>query len=143
MRKWVGVNEMFGLFKKHKQENVDGAQTENEQTESAAGIADGAQADGALGGGAQENDNLGDGTAMNNGAEGETVGETAEGETVGTVEKIKLSDVNGLKAEMRFDEEIERLKNDKQFLMECYRYVKAHADELKALLGVDDIKLDE
>ena len=61
----------------------------------------------------------------------------------GVVEKINIEDVKGLKAEMQFEDKINQITNDQQLLINCYRYIKAHADELKEMLGVDEIKFED
>lgn len=64
-------------------------------------------------------------------------------ENSGSVEKINLSEIRGLKAEMEFDEEIEKVKNDKQTGVMAYRYLKSHQEELKKVFKNNNITFDE
>lgn len=120
---------MFDFLKKKKKENLD---NQNEvQTDSQV----------------KQSDVQPQSTGYDDGENNfESNGENSQtGETLpaGTIEKVNISDVNSMKVEMQFDEEIEKIINNKQYLMECYRYLKDHADELKKLLEVDEIKFDE
>lgn len=119
--------KMFDFLKKKQRESAEGlddAQTDGEAPEAQSQLTENS-------GGINDTE-----------FDGEN-GQTGETETTGTVEKINVSDVNTLKAEMQFDEEIEKIVNDKQYLIECYKYLKTHAEELKKMLGVDEIKFDE
>lgn len=134
---------MFDFFKKKNRENSDDGQVESSLRDESSNVESlSSKPDGTNIRQVGENDTVVD-NQVDGGGAAVTNDQVGENESAGTVEKIDLSDVKGLKAEMQFDEEIEKIKNDKQFLLECYRYLKDHEEELKKLLNVDEIKFDE
>lgn len=72
---------------------------------------------------------------------GENAG--ADTEPSGTVEKLDLAEIKGVQAEMEFEEEIEKVKNDSQLSFMSYKYLKSHQDELKEIFQNDNITFED